>query len=63
MIPHRKFTTLVNGQPFLAIVPLRIVDGIVEDSFGTCVNPRRAMSTDRRFISTSDERGHAGRAA
>lgn len=64
MIAHRKTAVVVNGQPFFAILPLRVVDGIVvQDEFGTSPNPRRALSTDRRFISTSDELGHAGRAA
>lgn len=37
--------------------------GLVEDGFGTAADPRRALATDRRFVSTNDDRGHAGRAA
>lgn len=37
--------------------------GLVEDGFGTAADPRRALATDRRFVSANDDRGHAGRAA
>ena len=61
--PHLKSRLFVNGKPFMAIVPLRVVPGIVEDDFGTAADPRRALATDRRFVSTNDDLGHAGRAA
>lgn len=75
MIPHRKWFFTAGGrrhelrQPFnfFAVVsgPAGdiVVPGDDEDSFGTAADHRRARSTDRRFVSTSDRLGHAGRAA
>lgn len=57
---------LIGGRLGRHIVPLRIVQltpGVIEDEFGTAANPRRASANDRRFVSTNDDRGHAGRAA
>lgn len=73
--PHRNFTAIVSGPPRRLVEPLTFlkierhggrciaVPGIVEDDFGTAADPRRALATDRRFVSTNDDRGHAGRAA
>jgi hypothetical protein len=75
IIPHRKWFYTIGGrrhehrQPlaFLSIVSGPAGDvavpGIVEDDFGTAADPRRALATDRRFVSTNDDLGHAGRAA
>lgn len=66
MIPHRKFSAIVSGVRRELIEPLQFVavgPGNVEDGFGTAADPSRALSTDRRFVSTGDDRGHAGRAA
>lgn len=75
IIPHRKWFYTVGGhrhelrQPFafLSVLPGAagdiVVPGIVEDDFGTAADPGRALATDRRFVSTNDDRGHVGRAA
>jgi len=65
MIPHRKFIGTFEGRRLELIQPLQFVPapGLVEDSFGTAADPRRALTTDRRFVSTNDDLGHAGRAA
>lgn len=75
MIAQGKFPVRIGGRAGMFIVPLRVfsivsgpagqvaVPGIVEDDFGTAADPRRALSTDRRFVSSNDDRGHAGRAA
>lgn len=66
MGPHRKYLAIVSGVQRALIEPLRFVPvgrANVEDDFGTAADPRRALSTDRRFVSTNDDRGHAGRAA
>lgn len=73
--PHRNFVAVVSGRPRRLVEPLHFykierhggrcvaVPGIVEDDFGTAADPRRALATDRRFVSTNDDHGHAGRAA
>lgn len=66
MIPHRKFTGVFEGRTVDLIEPLRFVlptPANIEDVFGTAGDSRRALSTDRRFVSTDDDRGHVGRAA
>lgn len=71
IIPQRKWFYTAGGQRHELRLPFRFLtvvagpsgDGVVEDDFGTTAHPRRALATDRRFVSINDDRGHAGRAA
>jgi hypothetical protein len=56
MIAHRKFAPIHGGPAFAIPAPAN------DDDFGTGTDPRRSLSTDRRFVKTTDDRGHAGRA-
>lgn len=56
MIAHREFAPIHGGPAFAIPAPAN------DDDFGTGTDSRRSLSTDRRFVKTTDDRGHAGRA-